>query len=123
MAHAAGGPARRADRRDDPELVADLAQAADAGTLEDPDVVLTRTPLELDERGFKKLNKLLAKTHEQALAIAAESAARDNEARRRRLPDRAGVLHFKRGSSEREAKGPAVRRGPSRYVCRSASRP
>ena len=41
--------------------------------------MLTRTPLELDERGFKKLNKLLAKTHEQALAIAAESAARDAE--------------------------------------------
>src|SRR5215212_7945699 len=43
-------------------LVDDLAQAADAGTLEDPDVVLSRTPLELDERGWKKLNRLLART-------------------------------------------------------------
>jgi len=32
---------------------------------------VTRTPLELDEKAFKKLNKLLAKTQEQALAIAA----------------------------------------------------
>src|SRR6478735_7389125 len=60
-------------------LVNDLAQAADGGTLEDPEVVLTRTPLELDAKGWKKLNKLLARTHEQALAIAAESSARRNE--------------------------------------------
>src|SRR5918998_4509023 len=60
-------------------LVTDLAGAADAGALQDPEVVLQRTPLELDERGFKKLNKLLAKTHDQALAIAAESAAQHNE--------------------------------------------
>src|SRR3954452_20906755 len=44
------------------EVVSDLASAADAGTLEDADIVLTRTPLELDEKAFKKLNKLLAKT-------------------------------------------------------------
>src|SRR3954463_10564259 len=43
-------------------LVGDLAEAADAGKLEDPALVLTRTPLELDARGYRKLNKLLAKT-------------------------------------------------------------
>ena len=75
------------------DLVADLGQAADAGTLEDPEVVLTRTPLELDERGFKKLNKLLAKTQEQALAIAAESAARQAGTV---FPTELAVLHFKR---------------------------
>src|SRR4051812_48882727 len=37
------------------ELVDELAAAADAGQLEDPDVVVLRTPLELDERGFRKL--------------------------------------------------------------------
>src|SRR3954449_10696379 len=41
-------------------LVNDLGQAADAGALEDPDLVVTRTPLELDEKAWKKLNKLLA---------------------------------------------------------------
>ena len=67
------------------ELVTDLAASADANLLDDPEVMITRTPLELDERAFKKLNKLLAKTHEQALAIAAELGA----ARRGRLPHRA----------------------------------
>src|SRR3954447_10902011 len=57
-------------------LVTDLAAAADADLLEDPELVITRTPLELDEKAFKKLNKLLARTHEQAIAIAAESAQR-----------------------------------------------
>src|SRR3954462_5707146 len=77
------------------DIVAYLAQAADAGTLDDPTVVLTRTPLELDARGFKKLNKLLTKTHEQALAIAAESAERASETV---LATELGILHFKRGS-------------------------
>src|SRR3954466_12199224 len=74
-------------------LVDDLGAAADAGTLEDPELVLTRTPLELDERAFKKLNKLLARTHEQALAIAAESAGR---AAAERFATELAVLHFKR---------------------------
>src|SRR4029078_11403597 len=76
------------------DLVTDLAAAADAATLEDADVVLTRTPLELDERGFKKLKQLTAKTLAQALAIAAESAARDSETVH---ATELGVLHFKRG--------------------------
>src|SRR3954449_7396377 len=50
------------------ELVSDLGASADAGLLEDPEVIITRTPLELDERAFKKLNKLLARTQEQALS-------------------------------------------------------
>ena len=81
VAHAADEPARRADRRDDPELVDDLAASADAGSSTTRSVVLKRTPLELDEQGFKKLNKLLAKTHEQALAIAAESPRANDGAR------------------------------------------
>ena len=75
------------------DLVDDLAAAADAGRLEDPDVVLRRTPIELDERGLRKLNKLLAKTHEQALAIAAESAERGSETV---TATELGLLHFKR---------------------------
>ena len=79
------------------DLVSDLAQAADAGTLEDPDVVLNRTPLELDEKGFKKLNKLMAKTLDQALAIAQESSTRRNEgASGEVFPTELGLLHFKR---------------------------
>ena len=79
------------------ELVGDLGTAADAGKLEDPDVVLTRTPLELDEKGFKKLNKLMAKTLDQALAIASESSARRNEGVSDEVfPTELGLLHFKR---------------------------
>ena len=74
-------------------LVGDLAEAADAGRLEDPDVVLKRTLLELDERAFKKLNKLLAKTLDQALTIAAESAARDSADV---IATELALVHFKR---------------------------
>jgi hypothetical protein len=74
-------------------LVDDLSAAADAGKLDDPELVLTRIPLELDERACKKLNKLLARTHEQALAIAAESAER---ASAERFATELGLLHFKR---------------------------
>ncbi len=73
-------------------VVDDLAAAADAGMLEDPELVLTRTPLELDERGRKKLNKLLSRTVEQALAIASESASRGDE----KFATELAILHFKR---------------------------
>jgi DNA-binding transcriptional ArsR family regulator len=78
------------------ELVADLGAAADAGHLQDPEVVLDRTPLELDEKAFKKLNKLLAKTREQMLAIAEESAARHNEGDTDVFATELAVLHFRR---------------------------
>jgi DNA-binding transcriptional ArsR family regulator len=79
------------------EVVDDLAASADAGLLEDADIVIERTPLELDDRGFKKLNKLLAKTHEQVLAIASESASRLNEGEGG-IATELAVLHFKRSA-------------------------
>ena len=79
------------------DLVTDLGAAADAGSLQDPDLVLERTPLELDEKAFKKLNKLLAKTHEQALAIAAESAGRAGDGPAAgAIPTELAILHFRR---------------------------
>jgi DNA-binding transcriptional ArsR family regulator len=75
-------------------LVDELASAADAGRLDDPDIVLKRTPLELDERGYRKLNKLMARTLDQALAIAAESAERGKDDV---IATELGLLHFKRG--------------------------
>jgi DNA-binding transcriptional ArsR family regulator len=74
------------------KLVDDLGEAADGGTLDETELVLSRTPLELDERGFRKLNRLLA-THEQALAIAAESSARASGTA---FPTELAILHFKR---------------------------
>src|SRR3954470_18625580 len=81
------------------ELVDDLAAAAEVGALEDAEIVLQRTPLELDEKAFKKLNKLLTKTHEQALAIAAESAARGNGASQAPIATELAVFHFKRAQA------------------------
>ena len=78
------------------ELVSDLAAAADGGALEDPEIVLTRTPLELDERGWKKLNRLLSRTLDQALAIASESSARQADGGSSAFPTELAILHFKR---------------------------
>ena len=61
--------------------------------------MLQRTPLELDEKAFKKLNKLLAKTHEQALAIAAESAERGNGTSEAPIATELAVFHFKRAQA------------------------
>ena len=78
------------------DLVKDLGASADAGHLQDPEVILNRTPLELDEKAFKKLNKLLTKTQEQVLAIAEESAKRHNDSGADVFPTEFAVLHFKR---------------------------
>src|SRR4051795_13269864 len=50
-------------------ILDDLGTAADGGALTDPEVVLTRTPLELDERALRKLNRLLERVERQAVAI------------------------------------------------------
>src|SRR4051812_37733410 len=75
------------------KLVTDLAVAADGGALEDPELVLARTPLELDERALTKLERLLARTHEQVLAIAAESSARASGTA---CATELAILHFER---------------------------
>jgi DNA-binding transcriptional ArsR family regulator len=78
------------------EVVEDVRAASEAGTLDDPDVIVRRTPLELDDRAFKKLNRLLVRTLEQANAIAAESATRQGEKSTEVFPTELAVLHFKR---------------------------
>jgi DNA-binding transcriptional ArsR family regulator len=78
------------------DVVDDVRAAAEAGTLDDPEVILTRTPLELDERAYKKLNRLLTRTIEQAHQIAAESAERNGEKSAAVFPAELAVLHFKR---------------------------
>lgn len=75
------------------ELVDDLGEGADGGTLDDTELIVSRMPLALDERGFKKLNWLLARTHEQALAIAAEGSARASDSA---FPTELAIVHFKR---------------------------
>jgi DNA-binding transcriptional ArsR family regulator len=77
-------------------LVDDLRAASEAGTLDDPAVIVTRTPIELDERALKKLNRLLSRTLDQALQIAAESAGRHGEQSTDAFPTEFAILHFKR---------------------------
>jgi DNA-binding transcriptional ArsR family regulator len=77
-------------------VVDDLRAASEAGTLDDPAVIVTRTPIELDERAFKTLNRLLSRTLDQALQIAAESAGRHTEKRADVFPTELAILHFKR---------------------------
>src|SRR3954469_7404852 len=36
------------------QVIDDLGEAADAGLLDDPDMIVARTPLELDQRGWNK---------------------------------------------------------------------
>jgi DNA-binding transcriptional ArsR family regulator len=77
-------------------LVSDLSAAALAGTLMEDEVVLSRVLLELDERGIKKVNKLVLKTLEQILAIAQESQDRLGEVGGERTLTEVGLLHFRR---------------------------
>src|SRR3954447_3695623 len=86
------------------DLVGDLAAAGAAGQLEDPELVVTRSALALDERGVTKLNRLLARTSEQALRIASQSAARAGEGGGGGgggggFPTELAILHFKRASA------------------------
>lgn len=63
--------------------------------------------LELDERAVSKLNRLLARTVEQARSIAAESARRADQ-RGGVFATELGMLHFKRGSDARGRAGPGA---------------
>jgi hypothetical protein len=58
-------------------------------------VVVKRTPLELDARAIARLNRLLARTHDQALRIASESATR-SDAAGGAFPTELAMLHFQR---------------------------
>src|SRR3954454_5959393 len=97
------------------QVIDDLGEAADAGLLDDPDMIVARTPLELDQRGCNKLNRLLARTHEQALAIAAESAARVTGETANGLPTELAMLHFKRAGT---ASPDLTRAAPPRLAAR-----
>jgi DNA-binding transcriptional ArsR family regulator len=79
------------------DVFEDLGAAWGAGKLDDPEVHVTRTTLELDEKGWAKLNKLLLKTLDQAMAIHAESAGRIAEGKSDGgAPTELAMLHFHR---------------------------
>jgi DNA-binding transcriptional ArsR family regulator len=89
----------------------DLGAAWGAGQLDDPEVHITRTTLELDQKGWTKLNKLLTRTLDQAMAIHAESAGRIAEGRSDAAaqPTELAMLHFRRAPKRRRKSGAAAR--------------
>ena len=73
-----------------------LRAAAEAGTLDDPEVIVQRTPLELDERGVEDVNEVLASTAERLNRINAESA--DRRRGTEGVSTELALLHFERSS-------------------------
>lgn len=88
----------RAERNDElvVDLVSDLRTSNNAGAMNDPEAVVTRKSLQLDERGWRKLNRLLTHTLDRADRIAAESAARQARGRTDGSQTELAILHFKR---------------------------
>jgi DNA-binding transcriptional ArsR family regulator len=80
-------------------VVEDLTAAAISDALRESQQIITRAPLELDPRARAKLDRLLARTHERALAIAAESGQRTETAAPDadpRFPTELVLMHFTR---------------------------
>ena len=76
----------------------DAAGALGAGTFDDrDDRHLTRTPLAVDEKGWEKLNELLAELQERALEIQDESAERLAKSGDEALATRLVMMHFPSG--------------------------
>jgi DNA-binding transcriptional ArsR family regulator len=75
----------------------DVSGAAAAGGFDDAQAHVSYTPVELDERGFAEVAKLLDDTVKRVLAIHAESAARAKKsAGVERKPTEVAMLHFDR---------------------------
>jgi DNA-binding transcriptional ArsR family regulator len=58
------------------EIADDVSAAANEGGFDRDDVHLSRTPLILDQQGWRDLNERLQEAYDQALVIQSESAAR-----------------------------------------------
>jgi DNA-binding transcriptional ArsR family regulator len=78
------------------DLWDDARAAGDAGAFERTDIHVSRTPLDLDERGWERLTELLAATVEEAMKIQAESSNRRAKADGATLRAELGLLLFER---------------------------
>jgi hypothetical protein len=73
----------------------DVARAMVDGTMEErTDTHISRSPLVLDEQGWKDLSKLLNNLLDQANEIESESAARLNETKGASINTKLAILHF-----------------------------
>ncbi len=81
----------------------DSTEALVAGTIDArTDSHVTRTPLVLDEKGWKELNKVLVDTLDRALEIQGEAAGRLAEEKEEGMATKLAILHFE--SPAKEAK-------------------
>ncbi len=79
----------------------DASDAIKSGTFESrADRHLTRSPLVLDEQGWKELNERLRKTLSDAETIAAQSAKRLKKSEEEEIPTRLVMMHFEAPSKD-----------------------
>lgn len=79
----------------------DASDAIKSGTFESrSDRHLTRSPLVLDEQGWKELNERLRKTLSDAETIAAQSAKRLKKSEEEEIPTRLVMMHFEAPSKD-----------------------
>ncbi|WP_051325131.1 ArsR/SmtB family transcription factor [Candidatus Solirubrobacter pratensis] len=77
-------------------IFSDVTAAVDAGGFDGPASQVTRTSLELDERGLEEVAEVIATAAERVSRINAESADRRGEADG--VPTELALLHFARTS-------------------------
>jgi DNA-binding transcriptional ArsR family regulator len=75
------------------DLWADAREAGRRGAFDRSDAYVTRTLLDVDERGWEELTELMGATLERALEIQGQSAARRPE---QTIPTELGLLFFAR---------------------------
>jgi DNA-binding transcriptional ArsR family regulator len=82
------------------ELFEEAAAAAKSGGFDHPEIHVSRTLLEVDERGWNELAGILGDTLQAAIRITAESAARHAEVDPRgpTIHSELGIIHFRRPS-------------------------
>jgi DNA-binding transcriptional ArsR family regulator len=79
----------------------DASDAIKSGTFESrADRHLTRSPLVLDEQGWKELNERLRKALSDAETIAAQSAKRLKKSEEEEIPTRLVMMHFEAPSKD-----------------------
>jgi DNA-binding transcriptional ArsR family regulator len=84
----------------------DVRAATEAGTFDErDDRHLSRTPLVVDEKGWRDVGELLAQVLERAFEIQAESAGRMAESGEEGFSTRLELLHFLAGPPDEETKG------------------
>jgi DNA-binding transcriptional ArsR family regulator len=87
---------RRTVMRTVAELFREAAKAAEQGGFDHPEIHVSRTLLELDERGWEELVEVLGETLEAAVRINAESAARRADSNEAPIHSELGILHHRR---------------------------